>query len=259
MSKINKTHLIIPDTQVKPGVDTKHLTWAGKYIVDERPDVIVHLGDHWDMPSLSYFDKGQLAMEGRRVLADIDAGNAGMHKLLQPLKQLQAKQRKWKEKIYKPRLVFIFGNHEHRIIREAEGNPSLDGFLNFDRLHLREWETVPFRDWIEIDGIHYSHFFYNPFTGKPYGGMIDTRIKNVGFSFTQGHVQGFRYGQRELNNGSLVNGLVAGSFYLHDEDYKGPQANKHWRGIVMKHCVRDGEYDIEQISIERLEELYAGG
>ena len=51
-------HLIIPDTQVKPEAGHEHLIWASKYAVDTKPDVIIHLGDHWDMPSLSSYDVG---------------------------------------------------------------------------------------------------------------------------------------------------------------------------------------------------------
>ena len=72
------THLVIPDTQVKPGVPTDNLRWFGLYAAEKMPDVIVHLGDHWDMPSLSSYDKGKRAMEGRRYRADVQAGNDGM-------------------------------------------------------------------------------------------------------------------------------------------------------------------------------------
>jgi len=40
-------HFIIPDTQVKPDVPINHLEAAGNYIIEKQPDVIVHLGDHW--------------------------------------------------------------------------------------------------------------------------------------------------------------------------------------------------------------------
>ena len=43
-------HLVIPDTQVKPGQSLEHLRWAGQYAADKKPDVIIHIGDHWDMP-----------------------------------------------------------------------------------------------------------------------------------------------------------------------------------------------------------------
>ena len=45
--------MVIPDTQVKPGVNTDHIAAAARYALKMRPDVICHIGDHWDMPSLS--------------------------------------------------------------------------------------------------------------------------------------------------------------------------------------------------------------
>ena len=49
-----RIHVVIGDTQVKPDVPIGHLRWIGQYIVDQfhKQDVsIIHLGDHWDMPS----------------------------------------------------------------------------------------------------------------------------------------------------------------------------------------------------------------
>ena len=57
-------HLVIPDTQVKPEHSVKHLRWAGKYAAEKKPDVIIHIGDHWDMPSLSSYDVGKRSFEG---------------------------------------------------------------------------------------------------------------------------------------------------------------------------------------------------
>lgn len=253
-----QSHLVIPDAQVKPGVPTEHLKWAGEMIVDRRPDVVICLGDFWDMPSLSMYDTGTAEMEGRRYIEDIKSGNKAMNALLKPLKKLQAKQRHNKHKVYRPRMVFLMGNHEERILRFGNNNPAMSGYINYDTLNLKDWEVVQFKEIINIDGVHYSHYFYNPMNGRPYGGMIESRLKNVGFSFTQGHVQGLKYGQRELNNGTIINGLVAGSFYLHDEGYKGPQANEHWRGLVYKHDVHEGNYDIELLSMRLLESRYGG-
>jgi hypothetical protein len=63
---LSVNHLIIPDTQVRPGVPTDHLKWIGQYAVEKRFDVLMHLGDHWDMSSLSSYDRGKGQMEGRR-------------------------------------------------------------------------------------------------------------------------------------------------------------------------------------------------
>lgn len=73
-----KIHFVIGDTQVKEGVETKHLEWIGRYLVDQfagQDVTVVHLGDHWDMPSLSSYDVDKKSMEGRRYREDVLAGN----------------------------------------------------------------------------------------------------------------------------------------------------------------------------------------
>jgi len=59
-------HMIIPDTQVKPGSSLKHLEWAGKYAVEKKPDVIVRMGDDWEMISILSWDVGKTYLEGCR-------------------------------------------------------------------------------------------------------------------------------------------------------------------------------------------------
>ncbi len=109
--------LVIPDTQTKPGVPLDHLTWLGKYICDLRPDIIVHIGDHYDLPSLSSYDKGTAAIEGKRLAEDLEAGDRGINLIMAPIHRLQLAQRRYKKKPYEPRLVFLKGNHEDRLDR----------------------------------------------------------------------------------------------------------------------------------------------
>jgi len=63
-------HLVIPDTQVKPNSPTDHLRWAGLYAAEKKPDVIIHIGDHFDMPSLSSWDveKSRLKAVGTKMI-----------------------------------------------------------------------------------------------------------------------------------------------------------------------------------------------
>jgi hypothetical protein len=250
-----REHLLIPDCQVKPGVPIDHLDWIGKYIVDKKPDVVINIGDFADMASLSSYDKGKRSAEGRRIREDLDATYTAMIKLMKPLKDYNARKIRNKEKQYKPELIFTLGNHEHRISRAAENDAALDGFLNLQELNYEKfgWKVCPFLDIAHADGIAYSHYFYNPMTGRPYGGQnIKTRLNNIGFSFSMGHQQGYDSGQKYLNNGRTIRGLVAGSCYLHDEDYIGPQANGHWRGVIYKHEVFDGNYDLMEVSLDFL-------
>ncbi len=135
-------------------------------------------------------------------------------------------------------------------------DPRLKGLVGYDKLALDRFQVHPFRKIVDIDGIAYSHYFYNPATGKPYGGMMQTRLKNIGFSFTQGHSQEFDYGERQLPNGKRHYGCVAGAFYMHEEPYKGPQGNNHWRGVIVKHEVSEGQYDLMKVSLNFLLERY---
>ena len=47
--RLGKRIVVIPDTQVRPGDPTDHFDWIGAAIKDYEPDIVVHLGDHWDM------------------------------------------------------------------------------------------------------------------------------------------------------------------------------------------------------------------
>ncbi len=255
-----REHMMIPDTQIKPGVPMDHLDWIGQYMVDKQPDVVVHIGDHWDFPSLSSYDAGKRSAEGRRIISDIEAGCEGWERLWKPLKDYNAKMRFQKGKQYRPECHFTEGNHEYRATIAAEIDAKLDGLIP-DVKHLVERENViyhPYKQMVEIDGIAYCHFFYQPNTGNPYTGMMETRIKNIGYSFTMGHQQGYKSAMIERGNGRVDRGLAAGSCYLHDEFYKGPQANNHWRGVMYKHEVFNGSYDLMEVSLDKLCRKYEG-
>ncbi len=246
MKKRGRSHLVIPDPQLKPGVPNEQLEWAGRYAAEKKPDVIINLGDHWDMPSLSYYDRGTMAMENRRYQDDVDAGNEGMRLFLNPIIRAYNRTGWW------PELHLLRGNHEQRIERYVQANPGLEGKVGYDDLDTEGWKVHDFLQPVEIDGVYYAHFFANPMTGRPYGGMCHTRLKNLGFSFTMGHQQVKDAAERYLANGKVIRGLICGAFYQHDEDYKGPQGNNHWRGIILKHEVRDGNYDMMEVSLDFL-------
>ena len=259
MSRVSlgRVHIVIGDTQVKPGVPTAHLSWIGQYIVDKFPSAfaasdvrIIHLGDHWDMPSLSSYDVGKRAMEGRRVDQDIAAGNAGFDLLCEPLRDYNRKHRH----AWWPDRHLLLGNHEDRITRACESNAQLDGILSLNSLNASQWgwKVHDFLEVVELEGISFSHYFYNPNTGRPYSGdNLHPRLKTIGCSFTMGHQQGMKYAVRPVGN-RHHHGLVLGSSYLHEENYLGPQGNAYWRGIVVCHQVENGQYDPMFVSLDYL-------
>jgi hypothetical protein len=141
-------HLVIPDTQVKPNSPTDHLRWAGLYAAEKKPDVIVHIGDHFDMPSLSSWDVGKKSFEGRRYKDDIEAGIHAMEVFLQPIRDEQQRLKVNKHKQWRPRMVYTLGNHENRIERAIESDPKLDGLIGYKDLQLEEmgFEVYDFLD-----------------------------------------------------------------------------------------------------------------
>lgn len=256
------THLVIPDTQVRPGVPLDHLSWIGEYIAERKPDVVIHLGDHWDFPSLSSYDRGKKSMENRRVHDDIVAGNEALALITDPIKRSLPPRRVRGRKITPaeagPRLELLRGNHENRLQRAIDDNAQLDGVLTFDALESPGWTVHDFLEPVWIDGICYSHYFYNPTTGRPYGGAnVETRLKTIGHSFTMGHQQGLKVGNIPTLGG-MRRGLVAGTCYLHDEKYIGPQGNQEWRGVVVCHEVHDGDYALMEVTLDYLCRRYEG-
>lgn len=250
-------HLVIPDCQIREGIPLRHLDAIANLTIDKQPEVIINLGDWWDLPSLSSYDMGTIHSEGQRLSNDIKAGNEAMERLLGPIKAFREKQILSHRKIYQPRMHFCIGNHEERLIRYIRDNPHLDETLGYQQLNLGYWVVHDFLKPIVIDGISYAHYFVNPMSGRPYGGSIVNVVNKLGFSFTQGHAQKLDFYRKDLNNGKVIQGLIAGACYLHDERYKGYQGNHHWRGVILKHNVQDGEYDIEVLGMDRLLEAYA--
>ena len=250
-------HMVIPDTQVKPGVNTDHLMWAGLYAAEKKPDVIVHIGDHWDMPSLSSYDKGKKSSEGKRVLADIQAGNDALDRFMLPIYSEQEKQRRAKKKVWTPRLIFCIGNHEQRIERAIEDDAMWEGLVSYDdfNLDVHGWERHDFLTPVIVDGIAYAHYFTSGVMGRPVGNprlMLQKRF----MSCTMGHVQDRDIGFARRADGKRLTGLFAGTFYSHHEKYLGAQGNGSWSGIWYKHEVDDGQYDEMPVSYQYLQKRY---
>jgi hypothetical protein len=251
-----RRHFIIPDTQVKKGVPIDHFAWIGQSIRDYQPDEVIHLGDHWDFPSLSRYDApGSMSMEGARVEDDIKAGNDAFALLDKSMGKPTAKRPRKK--------TILEGNHENRLIRAINADPRLAGTLGYHLLNRERlgWDVVNYHCGAPgqkvIDGVTYAHYFAAVNTGRPIGGTPQNKLNHVGDSFVQGHVQGYDVGTKQYATGKIKKGIVAGSAYLHDEEYKG-MANNHWRGVVVLNEVRNGEFCEMPLTLDYLCRKYEG-
>lgn len=246
-----KRHFIIPDRQLKPGVPMHHNRWIGMAIREYEPDVVIDIGDNADFPSMStHTAAGSLGREGQRLRLDIEAANEGERLLRYGMADFKPK-----------RMVRLRGNHEWRLQRYIDANPVLDGLIGLHLLNDKDWEIVPYFNGspgiVHIDGIAYAHYFANPNTGKPISGTIQNRLAKIGCSFVQGHQQGLLQGNHQYATGRIGHGIVAGSAYLHDEEYKGA-ANAHWRGVVVLNEVRNGQFCEMPLTLDYLCRKFEG-
>ena len=242
-------HLVIPDVQFKQGVPFSHLTWAGKYIAQKRPDTIICIGDFVDMESLSQYDVGNKSFEGRRYKSDIDAAHKGMELLTKPFKNLKG---------YHPRMVLTLGNHEDRISRAVEADPKMEGILSLNDLQYTKygWEVIPYLEPIVIDGVVYCHYFSSGIMGRPVT-TASALLTKRHMSAVMGHVQGRQIAYGTRADGKQITALFVGGFYQHKENYLYFQGNsQQWHGLWMLHEVKDGSFDEMPVSLQYLKKKF---
>jgi hypothetical protein len=250
-------HMMIPDTQISTASKLDHIYAAGKYIRKHKPDKIIIIGDWWDMPSLSSYDTaGDKGWEYKDVKADLDIGLASMKKFLSLCRSPK----------YSPEVHFAIGNHEDRITRASDSaeHRKMRGFLCLEEniiepLEALDVKVYPFLKIFVLDGICYSHYFVNPTSlfPNPIGGTIESKLKNLGHSFTMGHQQHKQTGEIFTCTGERRRGLVCGRFYQDHHEYLGPQKNaQSWSGVLMKHEVSKGDYDLMEVSMNYLLKEY---
>lgn len=248
---MSKVHLVIPDSHAHPDHNNDRYDLLGQLVAELRPDVIIDIGDFWDMASLCAYDKGKRGFENRRYSLDISAGIDAQDRLLAPLKKLRRKA---------PRKIRCLGNHEHRINRVLETDPVLDGTIGLRDLQSKEYgfEEYPFLEIVEIDGIQYSHYFASGVMGRPIGGVnLGSAILSKQLnSATQGHSHLFDHAVRVRGGGQRIHGLSCGVFQDYVPSFARASARYWSSGVVIKRGVENGDYDLEWVSMRRLKEVY---
>ena len=239
---------VIPDVQSKPGVSPKFLKNVGRYIAEKEPDVVVCIGDFADMPSLSSYDKGKKAFEGRRYKADIQAARNAMESLYEGFEM----NPRWN--LMTPKHMAI-GNHEERIPRAVNNQRELEGLIGYSDLPYESWKVHDFLEVFTIGGIAFSHYFDSGAMGRPVG-TAQRLLTTKHQSCIAGHQQGRQIATSFRADGTPITAIIAGSCYEHDEEYMGKQGNRHWRGIVMLHEVKNGSFDEMFVSLSYLKKRY---
>lgn len=202
------------------------------------------------MPSLSSYDKGKKSHRAKTYLKDVNAGNEAMSEFWQVLKQ------EWPEHRTEAEFVILKGNHEDRRERALEYGPDelLDLLEAFDFNYSGWNKVVPFLKIHRWKGIEFSHYFRNPGSARPLSTARMLLLKRH-VSSIAGHKQGFDYAEMLSGGKSIIQSLIIGSCYFHNESYL-THTNHHWRGTVILKNVKRGQFDFVRFSLSELAEEY---
>lgn len=250
------SHLVIPDIHAHPDHDNVRADYLSQLIIDLQPDVVINLGDQFDMSSLSGYDKGKRSFVGRSYKNDLNSGLEFSERLWEPVRARKKRL---------PYRIYIEGNHEHRIEKALDLNPELVGTIDFKDYDLDRYydEVVRYEGStpgiIEVDGVNYSHYFISGVLGRPISGehpaySLSTKL---GGSVTAGHLHTVDYNVRTDVYGRKRHALIAGCFFDYNSDWAGKANDLYWRGVVVKRNVFNGEYDPEFISMNQLVKEYS--
>jgi hypothetical protein len=251
-------HLIISDAHSQPGKRMERADWIGDLIVDVKPDVVIDLGDTFEMGSLSSYDKGTRYFHGRSYSDDISTG-------IEFQDRVWARPRRQKQKM--PYRVAFHGNHEYRLQRLLDSSPELMGSpygLSMKDFQFEDYndKVVPYNGGTPgvevVDGIAYAHYFVSGTMGRAISSehtahkLITTNF----MSSVQGHTHCSDYCVRSNVLGNKITGLVCPTAQQEQPRWAGEAAKKWTYGVTVLN-VENGAFTPEFISMERLEKEYA--
>jgi hypothetical protein len=153
-------------------------------------------------------------------------------------------------------MVMLLGNHENRIDRAINNNPTLEGLISTKDLeYAKDWEVHEFLRPIFINGVGFNHYWPVGAMGRP-AATSGAILSKLHMSCIAGHQQGKQVAYGKRADGKPICAIIAGSYYLHDESYMDQLSNKHWRGLLVMNEVEDGHFDEMFLSIEYLGRKY---
>lgn len=248
---------VLTDVQAMPGVPLDHLAWAGTYIAEKKPDVIVCIGDFGDFPSLSNFGRDQRDFHDHRWAKDLAAFHEAMQLFMAPI-DAEIEALKSTAEPWNPDREFLEGNHESHLDRITQQYPFLEGTIDKKDLCLAEygWRVHPFLQPIAVGGVAFCHYFPSGVMGKPIS-SAPALLRKLHMSAFAGHQQGREIAYSRRADGGNLTAIISGSFYQHEYKYLSPFTNAHWRGMYFLHEVRDGQFDEMALSIDYLRRRYA--
>lgn len=255
--------LCIGDCHVTDNQDLHRFELAGQLIWDEKPDKVVVMGDYMTLQCLSAWDKDKRKqMEGRRFGLEVAAGNEGLDLLTGKVEAGLKRAKRAKKKGYSPEWIYLEGNHEERLERFFEKDPTFEGYVSIPkalRLKQRGFQWVPYREYWWCNDIGFTHIPFGK--GREISGVDITRkaqqvvVKSTVFAHThEWHVSNLH----RMGQSSLQQVLNVGCFFEEHEDYVKGRMTNYWKGLQLLHSYKPGRFDVTTYSLGRLRRMYDG-
>ena len=245
---IGDAHVDAKQASTKRGL--RRFEHLNQYILDTMPNRIVIIGDFVTLDSLSAWDRDKRKkMELRRYFKDIEAGNKALDLMLANV----------------PRdieLVYIMGNHEDRLDRYLDKDPTFDGAVDLvtdlDLVGRGFTRIIDYKKYYTHKGVGFTHVPIME-NGKGVSGKYATSraLDCTDFSVVFGHTHKLdtacvhRHGAKHLQQA-----LNVGCFFEHIDEYAVGSVTSYWRGIVELDHYSYGRVDITTTSIGKLQRMY---
>jgi len=243
--------LCIGDSHVAPSQlsrdGLRRFRWLNNLIHEVKPDKVISIGDFVTMDCLSEWDRDKRKkMEGRRYSADIEAGREAIALLKNgtPIDDIE-----W---------VYIEGNHEERLRRYIDRDPTFDGVVGVHKDLCPDWTWVPYRSDYMVNGVAYTHVPMNE-VNKAIGGKnaIRKALEIYSCSVIFGHTHEYGVGcVHRHRSPHLQQALNVGCFFEHTDDYAVGSVTSYWRGVVIVDHYSPNRFDYETVSFGRLKQEY---
>lgn len=255
----SKDILVVPDPHAHPDFNNNRADWLGKFILDRKPDVVVNMGDTFDMPSLSSYDKGKASFHGNSYEKDINSGIDFLDRMWHPIRKAKKKR---------PFSVFLEGNHEHRLKKVLETEPQLAGNrfgVSYKNYQLKDYhnEVVYYKGQTpgiySCQGFNFAHYMVSGVMGKPLQSVhhASALIDKLHVSSVVAHSHTVDYAIRNTVTGKTLTGIVAGVYQDYESKWAGYVNQLWWPGLVYLHGAEDGAATVEFITLDKIRREYA--
>ena len=258
-----KTHVVIGDGHSAPDQNLERFSWIGRYVALTKPDVFVDIGDLVTFDSCSFFDVPRRYKTTAQD--DIETAIYALDLIDDEIDAENVRLTKNKKKKYRPHRVFCHGNHEYRFNRRLQADEDVLGSLvDLDELlgtYDRFDEVCQYKDFVDVDGILYTHAVHNG-RGTPMGGVTRGRAINAmsDMPVVYGHTHKFDFTSTALlgNTNRQVWSLNLPAFMDQDhvEEYATGSTTGWAYGAVEIKVYEDGNSVYRWISMAELKEFY---